>query len=36
MSERFYDENELYDMQQHPSVQAIASAGPSRMSAAIQ
>ena len=23
MSERFYDEDELYDMQQHPSVQAI-------------
>ena len=23
MSERFYDEDELYDMQQHPSVRAI-------------
>lgn len=23
MSERFYDEDELYDMQKHPSVQAI-------------
>lgn len=23
MSERFYDEDELYDMQQHPSVQAL-------------
>lgn len=23
MSKRFYDEDELYDMQKHPSVQAI-------------
>jgi hypothetical protein len=23
MSERFYDEDELYDMQKHPSVRAI-------------
>lgn len=23
MSERFYDEDELYDMRKHPSVQAI-------------
>ena len=23
MSDRFYDEDELYDMQKHPSVQAI-------------
>ncbi len=24
MSERFYDEDELYDMQKHPSVRAIS------------